>query len=123
MDVGGTSRMKYRLPRGTTDILPDQSPRWRHVERTFREVCALFDYREIRTPVFEHAALFLRAVGQHTDVGGKEMYTFGAGEGDEAERLALRPEGTAPAMRAIIEHSLLAQSPLVKLYYIAPMFR
>jgi histidyl-tRNA synthetase len=115
--------MKYRLPRGTTDILPDQSLRWRHLERMFREVCALFDYREIRTPVFEHAALFLRAVGQHTDVGGKEMYTFVAGEGADAERLALRPEGTAPAMRAIIEHSLLAQSPLIKLYYIAPMFR
>jgi histidyl-tRNA synthetase len=113
--------MKYRVPRGTTDILPEQMPPWRHLENNFRQVCALFDYREIRTPVFEHEALFLRAVGQHTDVGGKEMYTFGAGE--EAERLALRPEGTAPAMRAIIEHSLLAKSPLVKLYYIAPMFR
>src|SRR5207247_11258371 len=66
---------------------------------------------------------FLRAIGQHTDGGGKEMYTFTAGEGEEGERLALRPEGTAPAMRAIIEHSLTAKSPLVKLYYIAPMFR
>jgi histidyl-tRNA synthetase len=123
MDIGGTNRMKYRVPRGTTDLLPDQTPRWRYLERRFREVCALFEYHEIRTPVFEHAALFLRAVGQHTDVGGKEMYTFGAGQDDEAERLALRPEGTAPAMRAIIEHSLLARSPMVKLYYIAPMFR
>jgi histidyl-tRNA synthetase len=115
--------MRYRLPRGTTDVLPEQIPLWRHLENRFREVCALFGYSEIRTPVYEHEALFLRAVGQHTDVGGKEMYTFSAGEGDHAERLALRPEGTAPAMRAIIEHSLLARSPLVKLCYIAPMFR
>jgi len=115
--------MRYRAPRGTTDILPDQAPLWRHLENSFREVCSLFDYSEIRTPVYEHEALFRRAVGQHTDVGGKEMYTFGAGEGDESERLALRPEGTAPVMRAILEHSLLARSPLVKLCYIAPMFR
>src|SRR5579884_3032984 len=106
MNAGGTHRMRFRVPRGTTDILPDQTPRWRYLENSFREVGALFGYQEIRTPAFEHAALFLRAVGQHTDVGGKEMYTFGAGEGDESERLALRPEGTAPAMRAIIEHSL-----------------
>lgn len=115
--------MRYRVPRGTTDIMPEQMPRWRHLETSFRDICALFDYTEIRTPVYEHAALFLRAVGQHTDIGGKEMYTFGTGAGDEAGGLALRPEGTAPAMRAIIEHSLLAKSPLVKLYYVAPMFR
>jgi histidyl-tRNA synthetase len=115
--------MKYRAPRGTSDILPDQTPLWRHLEATFRQVCELYGYGEIRTPVFEHAALFLRAVGQHTDVGGKEMYTFTTGEGDEGERLALRPEGTASAMRAMIEHSLTAKSPLNKLYYIAPMFR
>jgi histidyl-tRNA synthetase len=115
--------MRYRTPRGTNDILPEQTARWRHLEASFRHVCERFGYHEIRTPVFEHAALFLRAVGQHTDVGGKEMYTFTTGEGDDAERLALRPEGTAPAMRAILEHSLLAKSPLVKLCYIAPMFR
>src|SRR2546430_944822 len=85
-----TDRMRYRAPRGTTDILPDQAPLWRHLENSFRDVCSLFDYSEIRTPVYEHEALFLRAVGQHTDVGGKEMYTCGAGEGDESERLALR---------------------------------
>lgn len=115
--------MRYRTPRGTSDILPEQTPRWRHLEATFRHVCERFGYHEIRTPVFEHAALFLRAVGQHTDIGGKEMYTFTTGEGDDAERLALRPEGTAPAMRAILEHSLLEKSPVVKLCYIAPMFR
>src|SRR5437879_4307482 len=123
MKPGGTHRMSYRAPRGTSDILPDQTPLWRRLEGTFHQVCALYGYGEIRTPVFEHAALFLRAVGPHTDVGGKEMYTFTAGEGDEGERLALRPEGTAPAMRALIEHSLPAKSPLNKLYYIAPMFR
>lgn len=117
--------MRYRAPRGTNDILPDQTPRWRHVEATFRQVCALFGYAEIRTPIIEHAALFLRAVGQHTDVAGKEMYTLStsAGEGDESERLALRPEGTAPTMRALIEHGLLARSPLNKLCYISANFR
>ena len=115
--------MKYRAPRGTNDVLPDQTPLWRRLEQSFRAVCELYGYGEIRTPVFEHAALFLRAVGEHTDVGGKEMYTFTTGEGSDGERLALRPEGTAPAMRAILEHSLAAKSPLVKLYYIAPMFR
>jgi histidyl-tRNA synthetase len=115
--------MRYRAPRGTSDILPDQARRWRRLEACFLSVCEQFGYQEIRTPVIEPAALFLRAVGEHTDVGGKEMYTFRTGEGEEAERLALRPEGTASAMRALIEHSLLAQSPLVKLCYIAPMFR
>src|SRR3977135_3908183 len=98
MEAGGTNRMKYRAPRGTDDILPDQPPLWRRLEGSFREVCELYGYGEIRTPVYEHAALFLRAVGEHTDVGGKEMYTFTTGESEEGEKLALRPEGTAPAM-------------------------
>jgi histidyl-tRNA synthetase len=115
--------MRYRAPRGMDDVLPEQRAGWRRLEESFLHVCQRFGYGVIRTPVVEHAALFLRAVGQHTDVGGKEMYTFTTGEGDEAERFALRPEGTAPAMRAILEHSLLAKSPLVKLCYIAPMFR
>src|SRR5438045_3814973 len=123
MKAGGTERMRYRAPRGTNDVLPDQIARWRYLEECFRHVCERFGYGEIRTPIFEHAALFLRAVGEHTDVGGKEMYTFTTGEGDDAERLALRPEGTAPAMRALIEHSLAEKSPLNKLCYIAPMFR
>ncbi len=115
--------MKYRAPRGTSDILPEETPQWRYLEGCFRHVCERFGYHEIRTPVYESAALFLRAVGEHTDVGGKEMYTFRGGEGEDAERLALRPEGTAPAMRAVIEHSLGAKSPLNKLCYVAPMFR
>ncbi|HYT26595.1 MAG TPA: histidine--tRNA ligase, partial [Actinomycetota bacterium] len=86
-------------------------------------VCELFGYHEIRTPIFEQAALFLRAVGQYTDIASKEMYLIEARDGDEAARLALRPEGTAPAMRALIEHALPAQSPLNKLYYIAQNFR
>jgi histidyl-tRNA synthetase len=115
--------MRIQAPRGTNDILPDQTPLWRHLEGTFRHVCELFGYHEIRTPIFEQAALFLRSVGQHTDIGSKQMYTFGTGEGEHAERLALRPEGTAPAMRAAIQHSLIARSPLNKLYYLAPIFR
>src|SRR5438876_422655 len=115
--------MRIQAPRGTNDILPDQTPLWRHLEGTFRHVCELFGYHEIRTPIFEQAALFLRAVGQYTDVASKEMYLIEARDGDEAARLALRPEGTAPAMRALIEHALPAQSPLNKLYYIAQNFR
>src|SRR6478672_2827461 len=120
MRRGGTHRMKYRVPRGTNDVLPDQTPLWRRLEESFREVCGLYGYGEIRTPIFEHAALFLRAVGEHTDVGGKEMYFVAAGSAEEGDKLALRPEGTAPAMRAMIEHALMAKSPINKLYYIAP---
>jgi histidyl-tRNA synthetase len=115
--------MKYQSPRGTQDILPDTTPRWRYVEATFRRTCADFGYEEIRTPMFEQTDLFVRAVGEHTDIVSKEMYTVSAGKSEEAETFTLRPEGTAPALRAYIQHSLGAKSPLTKLYYIAPNFR
>jgi len=123
--------MKYRAPRGTQDLLPEDSPRWRYVENTFRRTCADFGYGEIRTPIFEPVELFVRAVGEHTDIVSKEMYFVSAGspeknpdgEGAEREAFALRPEGTAPALRAYIQHSLGAKSPLTKLFYIAPNFR
>jgi histidyl-tRNA synthetase len=119
--------MKYQAPRGTQDILPEDAPRWRYVEQTFRRTCADFDYAEIRTPIFEQTDLFVRAVGEHTDIVSKEMFTVAAGgrrpEGEEPESLTLRPEGTAPALRAYIQHNLGAAAPVIKLYYIAPNFR
>lgn len=115
--------MKYQSPRGTQDILPDEAPRWRFVEGTFRLTCGEFGYRELRTPMFEQTDLFVRAVGEHTDIVSKEMYTVSAGKGEESEAFTLRPEGTAPALRAYIQHSLGAKTPLTKLFYIAPNFR
>jgi len=115
--------MKYQSPRGTQDILPQDAPRWRFVEGTFRGTCAEFGYEEIRTPMFEQTDLFVRAVGEHTDIVSKEMYSVTAGRSEESETYTLRPEGTAPALRAYIQHSLAARSPLTKLYYIAPNFR
>ncbi len=110
-----------QIPRGTYDILPDQSPVWQKIERTARKVCELFNYKEIRTPIFESTDLFQRGVGDTTDIVEKEMYNFQ----DRGNRnLTLRPEGTAPVVRAFVEHKLygLADQP-VKLYYIGPMFR
>jgi histidyl-tRNA synthetase len=115
--------MRFRVPRGMRDILPEEVSRWRHVEETFRHVCALHGYEEIRTPLLEHTELFTRGVGQHTDIVSKEMYTIPARDGDEGESLTLRPEGTTPVMRAYLEHSLGGRSPLNKLYYIGANFR
>jgi histidyl-tRNA synthetase len=117
--------MKYQAPRGTHDLLPDDAPSWRFVEDTFRRTCAEFGYEEIRTPMFEQTDLFVRAVGEHTDIVSKEMYTVGAGaaEAEDRETFTLRPEGTAPALRAYIQHSLWSKAPLTKLYYVAPIFR
>jgi len=111
---------KYRAPRGTHDVLPEEAPRWRRLEGLFREVCERYGYREIRTPIFEEAELFIRSVGETTDIVTKEMYVF---EDRAGRRMALKPEGTAPVIRAYIEHGLQAKGGLVKLYYITPIFR
>ncbi|MDN4072767.1 histidine--tRNA ligase [Fictibacillus terranigra] len=113
--------MGYQIPRGTQDILPGTVEKWQFVEEKAREICSRYNYKEIRTPIFEHTELFLRSVGDTTDIVQKEMYTFT----DRGERsLTLRPEGTASTVRAYVENKLfgLAQQP-VKLYYIGPMFR
>ncbi len=117
--------MKYRAPRGTQDLLPADTPRWRFVEGVFRRTCGEFGYGEIRTPMFEQTDLFVRAVGEHTDIVSKEMYTVSAGGADDEEResFTLRPEGTAPTLRAYIQHHLVAEAPLTKLFYVAPNFR
>ena len=105
---------------GTKDILPADIPRWNHLENIIRNVFANFNYKEIRTPVFEETSLFKRSVGEETDIVSKEMYTFL----DRSETsITLKPEMTAAVVRAFVEHSLGAQQSLVKLFYISPMFR
>ncbi len=107
-------------PRGTEDVLPEESGLWQYIENTARDVCGRFGYREIRTPVFEHTELFQRGVGDTTDVVQKEMYTF---EDKGGRSLTLKPEGTATLVRSYIENSLYANPQPTKLSYIIPCFR
>ncbi len=113
--------MLTQAPKGTQDMLPKDSHRWHKIEDTMRRVCALAGYREIRTPVFEHTELFQRGVGDTTDVVQKEMYTFF----DKGNRsITLKPEGTAGAVRAMIEGHLYAEPLPQKMYYVScPVFR
>jgi len=105
---------------GTKDILPDEIPAWKLVEKTIERIFHNFNYKEIRTPVFEETSLFARGIGEETDIVGKEMYSFT----DRSENnITLKPEMTASVVRAFIEHSLGKQQSLNKLYYISPMFR
>jgi histidyl-tRNA synthetase len=112
--------MKYKALYGTHDLLPEDSFKWQHLEEKVRKTISLYNYKEIRTPIFEETDLFARSIGQDTDIVQKEMYTFL----DQGKRsLTLRPEGTAGVVRAYLEHSLGEKSPLVKLFYFGPMFR
>lgn len=105
---------------GTKDILPVDISKWQYLEKLLRETFQLFNYKEIRTPIFEETALFARGIGEETDIVSKEMYTFK----DRSETsITLRPENTAGVVRSFIEQSLGAQQSLNKLYYIGPMFR
>lgn len=107
-------------PRGTNDILPEESKRWHALENIIHAICAEYGYQEIRTPIFEHTELFARGVGETTDIVEKEMYSFL----DRSQRsITLRPEGTAPTVRAFLEHKMYAQAQPTKMYYIGPMFR
>jgi histidyl-tRNA synthetase len=105
---------------GTKDILPEDIIKWNKVEQRFREVMNNFNYKEIRTPVFEETALFSRGIGEATDIVSKEMYTF-IDRSDTS--ISLKPEMTASVVRAFIEHSLGKKYSLNKLFYISPMFR
>ena len=107
--------------RGTRDILPPQSGLWNHVESVARRIFRAYNYREIRTPIFEETTLFARGVGEDTDIVTKEMYTFLDRDGETS--LTLRPENTAPVIRSWIEHRLDQRPGIQKLYYIGPMFR
>lgn len=107
-------------PRGTNDVGPGEIELWHQLEEKIRQVCAAYGYQELRTPLFEHTELFQRGIGEATDIVEKEMYTFL----DRGERsLTLRPEGTAPVVRAFLEHNLGGGALPVKLYYYGPMFR
>jgi histidyl-tRNA synthetase len=110
--------MRFQAPRGTEDILPGASEHWAWLEHEFRKVCDLYGFREIRTPTFEETALFER-LGEGADVS-KQMYTFT----DKGGRsITLKPEGTAPAIRAVIEHTLVVAGQITKLWYVTPVFR
>ncbi|HSB78355.1 MAG TPA: histidine--tRNA ligase [Candidatus Methylomirabilis sp.] len=106
--------------RGAPDILPEDAGKWQALEAVARDVLDRYGYAEIRTPVFEHTELFVRGIGEGTDIVEKEMYTF---QDRGGESLTLRPEATASLMRAYSEHGLGAKSSLAKLYLIGPMFR
>lgn len=112
--------MKISAPRGTKDILPAETHRWRAVDNAFDDVCRVFGYEEIRVPTFEATELFARGVGDATDIVSKEMYTFPDRSG---RSLTLRPEGTAGVVRAFIEHGMHSLPLPVKLYYNLNAFR
>ena len=111
---------KIQAIRGMNDVLPDEAPLWELFEDTVRGWLRAYGYRNIRTPILEQTDLFVRSIGAATDIVEKEMYTFT----DElnGESLALRPEGTAACVRAVIEHNLLYGGPQ-RLWYWGPMFR
>lgn len=120
--------MRYAAPPYMYDVLPFpptkepwlHTARWRYVEGVFRDVCRRFGYREIRTPILEQTELFTRSIGEATDIVSKEMFTFT----DRGERsMTLKPEGTAPVVRACIENKLFAENPVLKLYYTGQNFR
>jgi len=117
--------MQYTLPKGVFDVLPEgkdwnRSDHWQYVEEIMRQTAHTYGFKEIRTPIFEKSELFIRAVGEVTDVVTKEMYTFL----DKADRsLSLRPEGTAAVMRSFIENRLETINTFHKYFYIGPMFR
>ena len=112
--------MKYTRPRGTQDLFGDDMVRWRWVEDKLARLAASYGYSEIRTPIFEMSDLFIRTVGEATDIVTKEMYAFKDRKGRD---LTLRPENTAPVMRAFIENGLQRSGGVSRFFYIGPMFR
>lgn len=112
--------MAFQKPTGTQDILPGAVEKWQFIEEKARDLCRRFNYKEIRTPIFEQTSLFERGVGETTDIVEKEMYTF-IDKGDRS--MTLRPEGTAGVVRSYVENKLYGEPDVTKLYYIGPMFR
>lgn len=109
-----------RAVKGTKDILPGESELWQELEAIFHKTLKIYGYAEARTPVMEETSLFVKNIGQETDIVNKEMFSF-VDRGDR--NITLRPEGTAPIMRSYIEHNLDKKGGLQKLYYVGPMFR
>jgi histidyl-tRNA synthetase len=110
----------YQAARGTQDILPEEQPYWRYIDQAIADICRLYGYQRIDTPVFEDTSLFSRSAGEYTDIVQKEMYTFDDRGGNS---LTLKPEGTPAVCRAYLQHGLQNQPQPVKLYYISPIFR
>ena len=110
----------FKAPRGTEDILPEKWALWRRLEEIGRQEFELCGYYEIRTPIFEDTRLFVRSIGEATDIVEKEMYTFADSEDSS---ITLRPESTAPVMRAYLEYELHKTKKFQKFYYIGPQFR
>jgi histidyl-tRNA synthetase len=110
----------YQNVRGTADILPEEQPYWRYVERGIAEISRLYGYNRIDTPAFEDTGLFQRGTGEYTDIVQKEMYTFDDRGGNS---LTLKPEGTPPVCRAYVQHGMQNLPQPVKLYYFSPIFR
>jgi histidyl-tRNA synthetase len=111
--------MQYRAAKGMNDILPDEVRRWQALESAFRSTVERYGYQEIRTPLLEPTELFVRSVGETTDIVQKEMFSLD----HHGDLLTLRPEGTASAARAYVEHTVAAREPLTRWYYLGPMFR
>ena len=111
---------RVNVVRGMKDILPADSAHWHHVEDQARAVFEGYGYHEMRTPVLEHTELFLRSIGEATDIVEKEMYTFADRRG---RSLTLRPEATASCVRAAVEHSLARGNDGLRIWYTGPMFR
>ncbi|WP_457568205.1 histidine--tRNA ligase [Desulfurobacterium sp.] len=112
--------MGFKAVRGVEDILPPKSEKFEKVAETFKEKVKVYGFKEVILPIFEESALFLRSVGETTDIVQKEMYVF---EDRGGRKIALRPEGTASAVRAYIQHGVYAKEPFTKWFYIGPMFR
>lgn len=113
--------MSIHIPRGTADVLPGEVEWWQYIEEKARDLCKRYNYREIRTPIFEHTELFHRGVGETTDIVEKEMYTF---QDKGGRSITLRPEGTAAVVRSYVENKMFGDpNQPTKLYYIGPMFR
>jgi histidyl-tRNA synthetase len=112
--------MKFKRPRGTNDLLGDRMLIWQRVEHELTDLLQNYGYSEIRTPIFEMTDLFVRAVGEGSDIVSKEMYTF---EDKKGRSLTLRPENTAPVMRAFLENGLHRAGGIKRFYYLGPMFR
>jgi histidyl-tRNA synthetase len=115
---------KLNAVKGMNDILPPESARWEWLEATVRDLMGRYAYRNVRTPILEHTALFVRGIGEVTDIVEKEMYAFEdrSDKHGQAEHLAMRPENTAGLVRAVIEHNMLYDGPR-RLWYTGPMFR
>lgn len=112
--------MQVNIPKGTKDMMMSEAYKWHYIEKKWKEICDRYGFKEIRTPIFEHTELFLRGIGDTTDVVQKEMYTF---EDHGGRSITLKPEGTSPAVRAFIEHKQYAETQPIKLYYDIPCFR